>query len=340
MNAGRDALILVVILIALGVAAFSIKTTPQITDGFRSSTNTPTSAERRGAAVSSSPITKEELRAQYLQNSANLSSTPAPSNETEEERIEREIEEARTEIALIETKLEEIETYGEESPYKGRVFINKSTSGPRSEDVSREYIKLTTARNDIPRTNISKWRLESAVTGRSVAIGDAVTLFRSGSSNNETPLTVQKGDEVYVTTGRSPIGESFQINMCSGYFTQFQTFYPNISNQCPDPEEEILSYARDTSIFIDNTCMDFVERIRRCTVQTEPLPLNLSFACQEAIIEEINYNECVDKHRNEPDFYSGQWRVYLKRSSELWRDKREIIKLVDENGLTVDHYSY
>ncbi len=335
MNPGRDAVILIIILAALGVAIFSINASPEAAENLRRSSLAPSPQQN---SVSSPSLTKAELRQMYLDASPQSSSVRP--DETEEQRIERQIAEAEAELALVEARLEEIEKYGEESPYKGMITIARSMGGPRSKDVSREYVQLNANRQNESRVNISDWRLQSSVTGRGAEIGDAVGLFFSGEPNAETPLYLKPNEKAYIITGRSPIGESFQVNKCSGYFNQFQTFYPNISSRCPTPEEEIEYYTRDRSIFSDDACLDFVERIPRCTVQTKQLPLNLSFACQDAILEEISYNSCIEKHKDDADFYSGDWRVYLKRSNELWKDKREIILLLDENGKTVDYYTY
>jgi hypothetical protein len=70
------------------------------------------------------------------------------------------------------------------------------------------------------------------------------------------------------------------------------------------------------------------------------MPIYLSQGCQDAIVTKLNYNSCVDMHRNDPGFYRLEWRIFLKREEELWKSKREIIKLLDETGKVVDYISY
>ena len=54
----------------------------------------------------------------------------------------------------------------------------------------------------------------------------------------------------------------------------------------------------------------------------------------------FNYNGCVDAHKNDADFMGNTWRVYLGRSSSMWRTKNELVKLLDKDGKTVDAFSY
>ena len=62
--------------------------------------------------------------------------------------------------------------------------------------------------------------------------------------------------------------------------------------------------------------------------------------CQEAIVENIGHNICVNRYRNEPDFWTLDQRVYLKQGSEIWRNDREVIELVDDEGFVVDFEDY
>ena len=70
------------------------------------------------------------------------------------------------------------------------------------------------------------------------------------------------------------------------------------------------------------------------------LPLSISPECNIYMRENINYGSCVQKHKNDKDFYNHEWRVYLERDQQLWKDRREVIKLLDTNGKTIDAISY
>lgn len=263
-------------------------------------------------------------------------SIPKDTKENDITIIEEEIKKVEEELLQVQRELEKIEEFGEKSPYEGKVLLR--TASARSTDVSREYVEIRSVSKNTERILLSGWRLKSAITGIGVDIPKAAYLPKPGTLNTELPLALSPGDRAFIISGRSPIGVSFRSNICTGYFVQFQKFTPNVKRQCPDPEEEIL-HTKYTNIFIDNACMDFVERIPRCKIRTD-LPLSLSYECQRSIIDEISYNSCVEKHKNDENFIGSEWHIYLKRNNELWRKKREIINLLDEQGRIVDTIHY
>lgn len=316
MSGGKDFLIIFGIIIGLGLLAIfagNVDTQNPFDRQFTSFGDRGSSIRTSGGNVNS-----------QQQNSATS--------------IEKEIEKIQVELEEVEKELEKLQRFGEESSYKGMVTIKKSSSGPKATDVNKEYITLTSPKSS-SGVIISEWKLESEITGKSISIGKASKLIYSGRVNTEENIVLSPGDTIYITTGRSPVGRSFKVNKCSGYTTQFQKFTPTLRKSCPLPEDEILFY-KDKTIFSENACIDFVERIPRCEIHIGQLPLNLSNSCQNAIAQEINYNSCIDKHKNDDDFKKPQWRIFLRRENELWREKREIIKLLDENGKIVDIFSY
>lgn len=176
------------------------------------------------------------------------------------------------------------------------------------------------------------------ITNESVTIGEATKVSTSGNVNIEQPVVVSARDKVYLLTGHSPIGNSFQINKCSGYFEQFQDFTPSISTQCPTPEDE-FTYAESDPIHFGDACLTYIEDLPSCYMPLEALPIGFPNSCVIFITEEINYSSCIKNHRNDSDFFEPEWRVYLKQDREIW-NKRDIIRLLDNNGKTVDVFSY
>jgi hypothetical protein len=62
--------------------------------------------------------------------------------------------------------------------------------------------------------------------------------------------------------------------------------------------------------------------------------------CTDFIYKKVNYPACIDTHKNDKDFYQNEWRIFLKRSETLWKNSREDIVLLDEEGKIVDEYKY
>ena len=127
-------------------------------------------------------------------------------------------------------------------------------------------------------------------------------------------------------------------NKCSGYLTQFQTFIPFINNICPLAKNEDLSQI--PKIISNDACFDYLNTLQRCRVPTKNLPVNFTYECTHFISNTINYPSCINIHKNDKDFYQHEWRVYLKRSASLWKDRRENIILYDNQGKIVSTLTY
>ncbi|MFA6536448.1 MAG: hypothetical protein WCT25_03380 [Candidatus Paceibacterota bacterium] len=223
------------------------------------------------------------------------------------------------------------------SVYADLVLID-STYGAIASNPQQEYITIRAASNNAKGVNITGWKIASGATGNGYPIGGGTQIFRSGQLNSEGAIVLTPGERAIISTGRSPVGYSFRGNKCSGYLNQFQTFTPIINYQCPA--------ARDANIPLDpqsfnDTCRDYIDRISLCQMPTEIFPFKAGNTCQDFITAHFNYNGCVDDHLNDTDFYStSEWRVFLNRTDEIWKSKREIIKLIDSAGNTVDISSY
>jgi len=147
------------------------------------------------------------------------------------------------------------------------------------------------------------------------------------------------GEKAIIVTGRSPKGVSFRLNICTGYFSQFQNFTPSLPKQCPLQRDEDYPTGPNG---VTDICIDYLESIGRCETNVGSLPLLLASdpVCQEYISLNVHYGGCVNIHKNDSDFYKSEWRIFLGRGNALWKDRRETILLVDEEGKTVDSMSY
>lgn len=246
--------------------------------------------------------------------------------------------ETNQEYDSIAQEFGRVRDFGETSPYWGLVTIKKSSSGPRQTTAKTEYLTLDISYKLSEPLTITGWKLQSMISNETVSIPEATKVSTSGNVNIEQPIVVSARDELYLLTGYSPIGNSFQINKCSGYFEQFQDFTPSIQKQCPLPEDEFV-FAESDPLRFGDACLTYIENLDQCHTPLEALPLGFSDSCAIFITEEINYSSCIQNHRNDDDFFEPEWRVYLKHDQEVWNN-RDIIRLLDNNGKTVDVFSY
>jgi len=194
-----------------------------------------------------------------------------------------------------------------------------------------EYIEISLSFNSQQSFDITNWKLEGKK--RKVIIPQAVPLYLANRVNLQENIVLKPGDKAIFLTGKSPLGVSFRLNKCSGYFEQSQVFYPRLLEQCPYPKDE--NWSDDLS----DECFDYIDILPRCRANFTH-PFHLKSNCIEAINKTLSYNKCVELHKDDNDFYKNEWRIYLGRSEELWKNSHETIILYDKNGNLVEQVSY
>lgn len=244
----------------------------------------------------------------------------------------------KTQDELGETLDEIKDAQKKSSEFENKIIIEKRTTGLIKTTAKEEYLTISASRRNEENISIGGWQLESLISKKKVVIGGAAPLFRSGVINSEPTISLKAGEKIIISTGRSPIGASFRVNKCAGYFEQFQDFSPRLRASCPRPSDEFDRFANMP--INDFTCEDIVDRMRSCEMPLSSLPIGTTNECSEFISSAINYTGCVKNHRDDLDFIEDEWRVFLGRSEELWREKRETIRLLDNEGKVVDTYTY
>lgn len=263
-------------------------------------------------------------------------------------------QEARSSIQSAEYQLSNLQLavnkdrlFGAASPRRGTVSITGGNFGETNPDY--EYVTIQVSYNAPGPVTLTGWKLVSIATDKSATIGSGTKLPRSGVVNGSEPITLRPGERAYIITGESPIGGSFAENMCTGYLELNQTFSPSLGKRCPSPSDEFDRHFAGNP-YKDNACYTLIRNTSACYTPEERS--GVSKNCLDLIDSRLTYNGCVASHQFDSNFYSDTWRIYLGRTEitrqndstrkygDLWKDSRDGVKLVDENGLTVDLYTY
>lgn len=239
------------------------------------------------------------------------------------------------EIGIVKRELDVVNAMPVSS-YAGKIEIVSQWSGSQNAP-AEEYVVIRAKQSNTERITISDWSLMSAVNKRTAYIRQGAEVYEPVGSSATGAIVLSPGDEAIIATSRSPVGISFRVNSCSGYLDQFQEYVPQLPHNCAYPDFEVRNAA--SSVQNDNACINYLQTIPQCRIDVAPPP-SLSEQCRSFITSRLTYQGCVASHRNDADFKERQWRVYLGQTSELWRDKREVIVLLDSAGKVVDAFSY
>jgi hypothetical protein len=233
---------------------------------------------------------------------------------------------------FLKSPIDNTSSLSTNSSYKNKVTLSSSYDG-RTGDVSREYVVIEASSDNSSKINITGWKLQNKA-GETVTINQGVLLPQINQQNTFGNIYLDPGDRAYISTGRSPLGFSFKINKCTGYFNQQLPFYPTLPNECPNPfnGESFPSY-------LDNKCLDFLsQNTQACSAYTN-YPPDLSGNCRNFISDQLNYQSCVNNNSGNSNFYGHEWRVFLGRTTEMWNDEGDVVTLKDAKGIIVDSLS-
>ena len=220
------------------------------------------------------------------------------------------------------------------SPHRSAITISKSTSGPAQDDPPQEYVSIRMSPLATESISLAGWSVVSKETGKGIRIPEGTALPKAGRVNVSSSVTLSSGEEIILATGSSPIGISFRENMCTGYFEQHQDFSPSLSLSCPS------AYSEYTRTDIDESeCEYFSRTVSQCSA-VRRAPNDVSSSCEAFVEEVLTYDGCVERHQNDAGFYSSTWRLFAGERKELWRDTRETLLLLDNEGRVVDAFSY
>jgi hypothetical protein len=250
---------------------------------------------------------------------------------------QRKLEELEAEYDRLSIEAQTTRTFGNPSPFLGKIVIVEDVSGVRESDTNEEYLQIMANYSNQETIDISGWILESALSGVRIMIPPSASPFIANSANVLGPTALAPGGLALVSSAPSPVGVSFRENMCTGYLSQFQSFRPRLAEECPSPKQ-VLPLSEENLVNYGEECFDAIANLAQCQ-----FPQNLSgvsYACQAVLQEKLSYNGCVSANSFRAGFQRNMWRVYLGASGEIWRNSHDAIRLLDAEGRTVSVFVY
>ncbi len=241
-------------------------------------------------------------------------------------------------VVTLEKAVVSSTRFGDPSPHKGAVTIRHSIGGLGATDPDKEYISLYASSGAGSGVTITGWKIYSEALGHSFTIPQGASTPTSGIVNRVSPIVLLPGQTATITVGDSPVGFSFRTNLCTGYFEEFQNFTPSLSLSCPTPSSDFDRFYLGNEHSLD-ACKAYLRTVPRCTIPNNE-PSNIADDCYHFIDTYLNYNGCVVAHEGDAGFFGTEWRIFVKRDDAFFTKAHDTIKLLDENGKTVDLFSY
>jgi hypothetical protein len=118
-----------------------------------------------------------------------------------------------------------------------------------------------------------------------------------------------------------------------------QAFTPALDTECPAASDELSLSAQNISQYGD-ACLDYARTLPTCHFPGKDPRPNVTDACANFLLNRLSYNGCTYAHRAESGFYKSTWRLYLASGVNLWRDTHDVVRLLDDQGRTVDVLTY
>jgi hypothetical protein len=183
--------------------------------------------------------------------------------------------------------------------------------------------------------NITGWRVKDN-KGHEVIIPQAVSNYTPFGVAEKQDILISSGHYVYFYGSQNSFVSGLRLNKCIGYLDVAGAINPPLPSSCP------ALYDRGEIISFSGKCQNFINSLRPCEVPDlnryySSVPADDS-QCR-AFIDRFNYRGCYLRFFNSPDFFLGEWRIWLGRALPFdpFHDR---LLLFDNKGLVVDEFVY
>ncbi len=263
-------------------------------------------------------------------------SAPSETKISEAEQRQEQIRKEQQEALKLQEEVNKAKEVANAAPLKGKLFIQSVQPGYNR---GTEYVVITAPRENSAPVIVTGLRVQGVRSRLSAEIPKGWKLPYPGAPKEGETVSLKPGEYAYIITGQSANGQSFQLNKCTGYFEQGLDFTPSLPMSCPHPANEPLP---EPPNHLSDQCVDYLQTLPSCATYSGPIPeyLQSDGTCQNYLFNNTSYDRCVSLHKNDSDFYQGEWRLYLGRGGSLWPLRYDTIELIDQEGKLISSYSY
>jgi len=204
--------------------------------------------------------------------------------------------------------------------------------------------------------NITNWKIVSSQGIYSVPEG--VNYVDPDYKYKKEKIILPPYGKAKIIATSSPLGFSFRINKCLGYFLNLRRdvvqFVDYVPYYCKYFSRNELFNLRKQGYSIK--CLDFLSSIS-CPPRPQVLKtIEYDSKCMNLIDNLYSYKGCYYNNLNSPDFLAKDWLIFIQTPTTtiyvtstnrykeipktLYETRYEEIRLYDENNLLVNNYIY
>ena len=202
----------------------------------------------------------------------------------------------------------------------------------------KEYSRITlySRLKEGEAVDITGWKIKS--NKNEIIIPQAVEIYNPDGSAQASDIILKPGNYVELYSLTSPVNRNLRLNKCVGYLEEIYNFQPiYLSRNCPAfSGSEIRQFS--------GQCQSYLLSLSACKTPDVNFYNNLpgtdeGNACR-AFLQTIGYGNCFRGHRQDADFLSNNWIVWLETQTLNLDSRHDYLRLYDRKGNLVSEYNY
>ncbi|MFA6407614.1 MAG: hypothetical protein WCV80_02810 [Candidatus Paceibacterota bacterium] len=220
------------------------------------------------------------------------------------------------------------------SPYYKKVRISSVRAPSMLRELDSSFV-IEGEQNLTESINVTGWKIRGN-RGGDTFIPQAIADLDLSAPLKKGDIKLGSGQSVTVYSWRKDSGvPNIHLNKCTGFLNDLYAFSPSLPNECPRVEDVRMAT-------FTGQCQNFLRSLGSCRIPTanevNQFTGSLDQGCR-AVLDQQNYGSCYRAHRNDIDFFSREWRVWLGEFM-LLDSLHDRVILFDNLGHVVNEYIY
>lgn len=220
------------------------------------------------------------------------------------------------------------------TPLSQRVYIGSAYVSGYPRQYSR--ITLYSRLKEGETVDITGWKIKSNKS--EITIVKAIEIYDPGGFAAEGDIILKPNNYVELYGLTSPLNKNLRLNKCFGYLQNIYDFQPiYLPNNCP-------YVSRDDIKQLSGQCQNYIYSLGSCQLPDNYFYNSLPGTDEgndcRVFLNNIGYGSCFRSHRQDQDFLSNNWIVWLDRQNINLDPLHDYLRLYDSKGNLISEYNY